>query len=125
VQGANGTRGEQGRAQRDAGGCCLLVALLTDFSTCLVQFSASHLYLQLQYYRSLFDVERAIELVQIENQRRKLDTRANLPQLQAAVPSAHAHIYKLLHSHMIAVLRQSSYYWLPPSIFDTKIAAKR
>jgi hypothetical protein len=55
----------------------------------------------------------------------KSDPRSSLPQLQAVVPSAHASVYKQMHSYMHQVLRQSAYYWLSPSIFDTKITAKR
>lgn len=89
------------------------------------EVSASQLYLQLQYFRSLFDVERALELVSIENHRRKADSRSNQPQLQPAMPGAHAHIYKQLHAHMVSVLRQSAYYWLSPDIFSVKISTKR
>jgi len=89
------------------------------------EYTANMLYTQMQYFRSLFDVERAIELIQAENARRKSDSRSNLPQLQPSLPGLHASIYKQMHGHVVSVLRQSAYYWLPPTIFDTKITTKK
>jgi len=89
------------------------------------EYPADALYLQLQYYRSLFDIERARDSIAVENARRKADTRANLPQLQAVLPAAHAHVLKEMHAFMVHQLRQSAYHWLSPDIFNVKLAAKR
>jgi DNA polymerase alpha subunit A len=95
------------------------------------EYPAAQLYLQLQYYRSLFDIERARESVTQENTRRKAESSRSsagaqsLPQLQAVLPASHAHVLKEMHAFMVQVLRQSAYHWLSPDIFNTKINAKR
>lgn len=161
MQGKNGQRGTSNTQRplplRPAATVLLTVSPSLLLLCACLQFPASQLYLQLQYFRSLFDVERAIEGVHAENQRSqfgdsstsatqgssrvelhsdlclllfvrclgKSDPRNSLPQLQAAVPGLHADVYKKMHGYMVAVLRQSSYYWLSPAIFDTKVATKR
>jgi len=75
------------------------------------EYSDRELYLQLLYYRSLFDVEGVAQnMIKAENDRRRRDASSTQPQLTLDLPPSHEQIFSHLYGHMERILDKSAYY---------------
>lgn len=86
------------------------------------EVSPSQLFTQLQYYKNLFDVERATDLIIAENKKRK---EQNLPSIAFSPSESDKKIFELLFNRTLAILQSSAYYYLPPTIFQTKVNSNK
>ena len=101
------------------------------------EVKASELYLQLQYYDTLFDVNRALKQVEVENKRRGASAQA-LTNAQAAAPgtaalsqlipslsTSEAKVAAKVKEWVNELMKRNDYHYLPPSIFATSKTLKR
>eukprot|EP00808_Paulinella_micropora_P011422 g78076.t1 len=80
------------------------------------EYPAQALYVQLMYYKSLFDVARAENNIRVENKRRAEDPSNKLPQLIAKPFNAsQQRVLTALSQHMDEILSTSRFHhlWLP------------
>ena len=94
---------------------CLLVHLL--ITSVLQEYSEKQLHTQLQYLKSLVDVEAF-------NSKTKKNTAGAAIPTGVTLQDNQAEIYKLLNAHITNTINVSAYNWIRPSLWSAMFQHK-